>query len=184
MCREIFDSQGKSFAAGFLALTTGDKELDFNSLVDCYEQGPARLRAAIEGLSPSQIDATPIAGTWSIRQIICHLADAEILYADRMKRILAEEKPILTRAEPKEYLAALAVRARVIDDELLLIDSIRRHMACILRSIPVEKIERIGIHSTDGPLTLSAVLERATSHIPHHLQFIQRKKQLLLSENA
>ncbi|MBX9653555.1 hypothetical protein K2Y11_08040 [bacterium] len=61
---------------------------------------------------------------------------------------------MLLRAEPSDFLAALAAEPRSIDDELNLINSIRRHMTCILMSLSLEKSERIGIHSKDGPLTL------------------------------
>lgn len=101
-----------------------------------------------------------------------------------MKRILAEKRPMLIRAEQSDFLAALAVESRSMDGELNLIDSIRRHMACILTSLSLEKAERIGIHLTDVPLTLLAVLERATSPIPHHLQFIHQKKRPLLSGHS
>jgi len=141
------------------------------------------LRESLAGLTPSQIDAFPIPGTWSIRQIICHLADAEILFADRMKRIIAEDQPAMMRAEPIRYLTSLHVESRVIGDELELVASIRRHIARILAALSQEKFDRTGIHSTDGPMTLMTVLERATAHIPHHLQFVEAKKTRLLTES-
>jgi hypothetical protein len=45
---------------------------------------------------------------WSTLEVFCHLADSEALFADRMKRVLAEERPMLPFADPDRYAAALA----------------------------------------------------------------------------
>ena len=42
----------------------------------------------MEDIPEDHSDTLPITGTWSVRQVVCHLADAEIVYADRMKRVL------------------------------------------------------------------------------------------------
>jgi uncharacterized damage-inducible protein DinB len=150
-----------------------------DSLVDAYLAGPGLLRRAVEGLTPEQLDALPIPGNWSIRQVVCHVADAELLYADRIRRILAEDQPALVKADPDRYLAALSVSNRDFEDELALIEAIRRHIGQILAALPPQAFDRVGIHSTDGPLTLHAVLQRVTAHIPHHVAFINAKRQRL-----
>lgn len=148
-------------------------------LITDYLAGPALLRRAVEGLTPEQLDAFPVPGTWSIRQVVCHVADAELLYADRIRRILAEDKPALMRADPDQYLAALSVSNRDIQDELVLIEVIRRHIGRILAAQPPEAYDRVGIHSTDGSLSLGTVLERVIAHIPHHVKFINAKRERL-----
>ena len=59
-------------------------ESSVREVVDRYLAGPEAMSRALCGLSPEEIDAIPVAGRWSIRQVVCHLADAEILYADRI----------------------------------------------------------------------------------------------------
>ena len=155
--------------------------MDFADSIQRYLDGPAELRQAIDGLSPEELDSTPIAGTWSIRQVICHIADAEILYADRMKKILAENEPALAKADPAGYLANLGVATRVLTDELKLIEAVRTHIGRILSAISPEQWERRGIHSSDGPMTLWTVLERVTVHIPHHVAFINEKRRAIIA---
>ena len=53
------------------------------------------LREAVAGMSQEQLIARPIPGKWSTLEVICHLADFEIVYADRIKRVIAENEPIL-----------------------------------------------------------------------------------------
>lgn len=63
-------------------------------LIDGYLPGPQKLRDAIAGLTPDQIDAAPalVQRKWLTWQVICHLADFEPVYADRMKHVIAEDQ--------------------------------------------------------------------------------------------
>lgn len=153
--------------------------LTIESLLDNYLAGPQLLQDAVTGLNTDQLDAIPIAGKWSVRQVVCHLADFEIVYADRMKRVLAEDNPTLHGGDPDQFAAALAYHQRDVQEELALIQSVRLSVARILRTADIEAFQRTGVHSKDGPLTLETLLERITGHIPHHVAFIQEKRRLL-----
>jgi uncharacterized damage-inducible protein DinB len=150
-----------------------------SQLIDEYAAGPQKLRAAITGMTPEQIEAAPILGKWSTRQVICHLADFEPIYADRMKRAIAENEPTIFGGDPDAFAARLAYEQRDIEEELLMIESIRMHVARILRTLPPDAFQRIVNHSEDGPITLQTLLERITNHIPHHVQFIEEKRQAM-----
>lgn len=150
-----------------------------SQLIQRYLDGPSALRTSLAGLPPAALDALPIPGTWSIRQVVCHIADAEILYADRIKRVLAEDKPQLIKADPDGFIASGAIGARNIEDELQLIESIRIHIDKILKAASPAQFERTGIHSSDGPLSLRTIVERITDHIPHHIVFITAKREKL-----
>ncbi len=130
-------------------------------------------------MSAAELDAAPVAGKWSTRQVVCHIADFEPVYADRMKRVIAEDQPPLRGGDPDVFAAKLAYDERNIEDELLLIEAVRRHVAAILKTLPGEAFERTGLHSVDGPLSLETLLRRITGHIPHHIRFIEEKREML-----
>jgi hypothetical protein len=153
--------------------------MTLNELLAAYAAGPDLLSHAVAGMSPEQIDAAPVPGKWSTRQVICHLADFEPVYADRMKRVVAEDQPPLRSGDPDVFAARLAYEARNIKEELDLIRAVRAHMARILRTLPETAFERTGVHSTDGPRTLRKLLEQITNHIPHHVRTIEDKRRAL-----
>lgn len=148
-------------------------------LIDEYLAGPQQLRQAISGLTAEQLDATPVPGKWSTRQVVCHIADFEPVYADRMKRVIAEDEPTFFGGDPDVFAARLAYAQRDVEEELQLIEAVRRHVARILRTLPPADFERRGNHSVDGPITLATLLERITNHIPHHIRFIEEKRRAL-----
>ena len=150
-----------------------------SALVDAYLAGVGQLRDAVAGLSREQLLARPIAGKWSTLEVVCHLADFEPVFADRMKRIVALERPPLAAADENRYAAKLAYHDRDVNEELAIIEVTRKQMARILRPLPDSVLERVGIHSERGPRTLADILTGATNHIGHHLPFISEKRAAL-----
>ena len=147
--------------------------------IDDYLSGPALLRQAVAGMTREQLVARPVPGKWSTLEVICHLADFEIVYADRIKRIVAENEPTMFGGDPSMFATRLAYHQRNAEEELLLIAVLRQHVARILRTLKPEDFQRRGIHSESGSMTLQALVERITGHIPHHLQFIEEKRNAL-----
>ena len=150
-----------------------------NELIDNYLAGPRTLRQAVAGMTPEQVRARPVAGKWSALEVVCHLADFDPILADRMKRVIAEERPQLVGADEQRFAAALAYDNRDLDEELTIIERTRSQMARILRTLPAEALRRVGVHNERGPRTLEELLTTATNHIPHHVKFIAEKRRAL-----
>ncbi len=149
------------------------------TLIDQYLAGPDLLRSAVAGMTGQQLHARPIAGKWSTQEVVCHVAEYEPIYADRMKRVIALGEPELLKGDPALFAARLAYGERDVDEELALIELTRKQMARILRTLRADDFVRTGRHSRDGALTLKDLLERVTGHIPHHVQFIQEKRRAI-----
>jgi uncharacterized damage-inducible protein DinB len=153
-----------------------------NELIDEYLAGPQKLRDAVAGMTEDQLDAKPAPGKWSTRQVVCHITDCEIVYADRMKRVIVEDNPAMLNLDPDTFADGLAYDQRDVDEELQLIEITRRHLGRILKTLGPGQFQRTGQHSTDGPLTLENLLQRITNHIPHHIKFIEDKRAAMAGQ--
>jgi hypothetical protein len=153
--------------------------MKYGMLVEHYLLGPEILRRAVSGMSDEELNTTPIPGKWSTRQVVMHLADFDMIYADHMKRVITEDTPALVDGDAELFASRLEYDKRDVDDEIWMIKAIRRHMAPILRSIDADEFERIGMHSDGGPLTLGDLLQRITDHIPQHVRHIEEKRRAL-----
>ena len=151
-----------------------------SNLIDAYLAGPATLRKAVAGLTREQLVARPVPGKWSTLEVVAHLADFDPILADRMKRVIAEDKPSLVGADENRFVAALAYHDRDLEEELTIIETTRRQLARILRTLPDSVLQRTGTHTERGPLTLERMLTITTNHIPHHVQFIIDKRKALV----
>jgi uncharacterized damage-inducible protein DinB len=153
--------------------------MHYQSMIDEYLAGPELVQQAVRGMSEAQLDSKPIAGKWSTRQVVCHITDFEPVYADRMKRVIAENCPTFFGGDPDTFAAGLAYERRPVDIELELLVAVRRQMATILRQLKAADFQRTGIHSEAGSLSLETLLQRIVNHVPHHVQFIAEKRKAL-----
>jgi uncharacterized damage-inducible protein DinB len=151
-------------------------------MIDDYVAGSTTLRRAVAGMTREQLLARPVAGKWSTLEVVCHLADFDPSMADRMKRVLAEDKPSLLGADENRFVAALAYHDRDLEEELTIVDKTRSQLARILRKQPESALQRIGVHNERGPRTLAQLLTGAINHINHHVKFIQEKRAALGSK--
>lgn len=146
-------------------------------LIDVYEAGGATLRDAIEGLTDAQFDVRPPDGSWTIREIVLHLMDSDLIASVRMKRIIAMDEPPLLAFDESAFAARLGygrldvhLAARVFADN-------RALTATMLRALPDSAFERIGRHNERGPLTVATIVQDYCKHLDHHLAFLLRKRQ-------
>ncbi len=154
-------------------------ETSIASAIDGYLDGPVRLRRVVADLSPHQLQARPVAGKWSTLEVICHLVDSEQAWCHRMKRVIAEEKPLLIGYDESRFTASLYYHQHDLADELALLESMRRQMAAILRTLPETAWSRTGVHSERGLITLADMLQAEVEHIPHHITHIIDKRRAL-----
>jgi uncharacterized damage-inducible protein DinB len=150
-----------------------------NELIEQYLAGVDTLKKSVAGMTREQLAARPVAGKWSTLEVLCHLADFEPIFADRIKRVLALDNPTLLGADENRFAATLSYQDRDADEELAIIASTRGQMARILRKQPEPALQRVGQHNERGPLTLERLLTTIINHIPHHVKFITEKRQAL-----
>src|SRR5689334_12370724 len=145
-------------------------------LTDAYLAGVEAVQAAVAGMTRDQLAARPVPGKWSTLEVLCHLADFEPVFAERMRRVIALDRPLLLAADENDFAKHLAYEARDAAEEVAVIAATRRQMARILRALPESARERVGVHSLKGLQTLEQVITTATNHVTHHLKFVAEKK--------
>jgi uncharacterized damage-inducible protein DinB len=150
-----------------------------SQLIDEYVNGARTLRQAVAGMSREQVLARPVAGKWSTLEVVCHIADFEPVFADRIKRVLALDNPTLLGADEKRFAATLAYHDRDLEEELGIVELTRKQLARILKKQPAEALARTGTHNERGPLSVEKLLAGATNHINHHVKFIAEKRKAL-----
>src|SRR5260370_18323607 len=103
--------------------------------IDSYLESLPRLRRAVADLSPEQLRARPVPGKWSTLEVVCHLVDSEQAWCHRMKRVIAETRPLLIGYDEGRFATCLAYHDRDLEEELVLLEGMRRQMARVLRTI-------------------------------------------------
>jgi hypothetical protein len=148
-------------------------------LIDRYERGGERIRHAIAGLARADLLAFPVPGTWSIQQIVVHLLDSDLIAVHRMKRIIAEDVPLLIGYDETRFANELAYDDQPVDDVIRLFELNRRLFVPVLRRLPDAAFGRYGVHNARGRVTLGEMVADYVQHVDHHLRFVNEKRALL-----
>ena len=150
-----------------------------SQLIQAYLDGPAQLRRVVSDLSPQELKARPIPGRWSTLEVVCHLVDSEQAWCHRMKRVIGEEKPLVIGYDQTGFTATLAYDQHDLEEELMLLETMRRQMARILSALAPQVWSRQCVHSEVGLMTLEQMVKAEVDHIPHHIRHIAEKRQAL-----
>jgi GNAT superfamily N-acetyltransferase len=166
------------------AIQRDDPSLGPEQLLADYEAGPDLLRAAVAGMTPDELLARPVPGRWSTLEAVCHVGDAEQFFADRLKRTLAMDRPLLLGADPDHYPEAVRYHDRDLQEELTLVALTRRQLARVLKLVPSAAWQRTAVHNEGGLVTLRQLVLHATRHLTHHVRFIEAKRRALAAAAA
>ncbi|HEY0828495.1 MAG TPA: DinB family protein [Bacilli bacterium] len=151
--------------------------METEQLFNSYANGYNLVSQAISGLSEEEISYKPAPDSWSIHEIIIHLADSDIVGIHRMKKVLAETDPLLT-AYDQDLWANNTHYARLdYKQHLALFKLLRESFVSLLGHVTENDLLRTGIHSEAGKLTLKQLLENYIKHVSTHVQQIERVKQ-------
>jgi len=135
------------------------------------DETPARLKALLDSLGMNRAEAVPAPGKWSARQIICHLADCEIVFAFRLRQALSQDHHVIqpfdqdqwaTRYDPYDAPSALTVFTVVRDWNSRLI-------SCML---PVDRVKTL-THPERGEMNVQTVVETMAGHDLNHIAQIE-----------
>ena len=148
-------------------------------LIEKYAAGADVPARSIVGLERADLLAFPVPGTWSIQQIILHLMDSDLIGADRMKRVAAEEEPTLVGYNETAFANRLGYEHLSVRDAAEIFRLNRLMTAEILRRLPPAAFQRTGQHTERGKVTLEELLAGYVEHVDHHLKFIREKRKLL-----
>lgn len=147
--------------------------------IERYAKGGPELMAAIRGLTEKDLLAFPIPGTWSIQQIVVHLWESELAAVHRMRRIAAEDKPLLIAYDESALAARLGYEHADTSLICRMFADLRAFTAAWLRTLPPEAFARQGVHNQRGLVSLGEMVEMYVKHIDGHMVHLRKKRELL-----
>jgi uncharacterized damage-inducible protein DinB len=153
-----------------------DPDLTPADLISAYENGVEELRVTVAGMTVEQLRSRPVPGKWSTLEVVCHIADCEQFFADRLKRTVAMDRPLLLGADGFRYPEPLRYQDHDLDEELDLVTVTRRQTARTLRLVAPDAWRRTAVHSETGLVTLRQLLLHAINHLHHQLRFVAEKR--------
>lgn len=130
---------------------------------------PDRLRKLVKGLTERQLARRPAPGKWSIKEIVAHLADGEVVLGSRYRFAAAHDRPAIAGYDQDAFVEKLGVAnakaADLLDDFAL----VRAANVGLLMRLPEEAFSRVGIHSERGEESVAQMVAMYAGHDRIHL---------------
>ena len=144
---------------------------ELRELFERFGAGPRLVYAAIEGIGPSEINR-PGPGGWSVRDVIVHLSDTELVRAVRIRQMIAEDDPVFFSYDENHWKKRLHYLWRSPEAALSLFQQTRYSTGELLRQCDRQSWERTATHPERGVLRLADMLRIAVEHVDAHVEQI------------
>jgi hypothetical protein len=140
--------------------------------LDDIEQTPARLRAAVKGLSDKQLDTPYRQGGWTVRQVVHHVPDSHLNSYVRFKLALTEDEPTIRPYMEHLWAELPEAKTAPVELSLVLLESLHKRWMLMLRAITPADWKRTYQHPGMGVMSLEKTLASYSWHGRHHVAHV------------
>jgi len=160
--------QARDYTAAILSLV-GSREP-----IDVLRQTPDAVRSKVAGLSESQLSAPEASGKWSMRQVVRHLADSDLVWGYRLRMVLAHDRPTITGYDQDLWADRLRYDRADLEQALQELAVLRRSNLSLLAGASAADRQRVGVHAERGEESVDHMIRMYAGHDLLHLQQLDR----------
>jgi hypothetical protein len=151
-------------------------------LISQYKAGYDEVVESLDGFPAEKLTSHPLAGKRSACEIVQHLADSEMNSAIRLRRLLAEDRPVIHAYDQDDYARRLKYNERDIAPALESLRSSRATTAQLIAQMSADDWKREGWHPESGLYTAETWLKIYAAHAHNHAAQIRRLKALVAGQ--
>lgn len=153
-------------------------DTEFKSHLDAAEKSPKQIAATASGLSEQTLGYKPGPDKWCILEVLGHLADMEVMYAYRMRQMLADKKPVIAPIDQDDWAKNLHYTEESAAELVALYGLNRHHNLQLLRRLQPGDLDKSAYHpELQHNVTLAEYVEKMGTHGANHLRQIERLKR-------
>jgi uncharacterized damage-inducible protein DinB len=139
----------------------------FKAQIDELAAFPAALKAQLQGLSDAALRFQPSPDSWSIVEIVGHMADVDAIWPGRVRQMLSTDNPQLARVD-NSIVRQRDYQNKQLSFLLITLAERRAEFVELLRVLRPAQLERTGQHPTSGPITVADAVATLADHDHRH----------------
>jgi len=140
---------------------------------------PKKLKAAVEGLTPAQLDTPYREGGWTVRQVVHHFADSHSQALSRLRSALTEDFPALPGYKEKLWAELKDGATAPVEWSLGMLEGAHARWEMMLKSLDEAQWQRGITHAERGKMTIEQLTLLYAWHCRHHTAHITHlRKQM------
>jgi uncharacterized damage-inducible protein DinB len=149
------------------------KEVLYQSIM-MIEAAPITLKQRITNLSEEELELTYREGSWTIRQLVHHLADSHMNMWIRVKHTLTSENPTIQPYNQNSWADSVDYKTADLSDSLMIFEGVQNRFSNLLKHLAETDFQRTYIHPEyNKQYALSEVVQLYAWHGMHHVAQIE-----------
>jgi hypothetical protein len=142
------------------------------ALIDQIAETPAKLRQAVNGLSPEQLETPYRPEGWTVCQVVHHIADSHMNAFSRFKMALTEDKPTIKPYDEAQWANLADSQHAPIETSMVLVDALHTRWVLLLQSLKDADFDRAYNHPEMGLVNIDKGLSMYAWHGRNHVAHI------------
>ena len=139
----------------------------------------SNLESSVKDLTDDQRRRPEAPGKWSIAEVVQHLADSELVWANRLRTVVADKNPRIIGYDQDWWAERLRYRDADFEDAMERVRVLRKSNLTLIRSLSAEQMKRVGVHSERGEESIEHMVRLYAGHDLVHLKQIARIRDSL-----
>lgn len=131
-----------------------------------------RLRETVGSLNEEELSKTYRDGSWTVRQLVHHIADSQLNMYQRLKLALTDENPTVPAFDEEKW-AILPDTKLPVETSIKMLEGINERIVFLGRTLFEDQLDRSFMHQKNGKITVATKVAKLAWHEEHHLAHIQ-----------
>lgn len=131
-----------------------------------------RLRDTVDSLNDEELSRTYRDGSWTVHQLVHHIADSQLNMYQRLKIALTDENPTAPNFDQDKW-AVQPDTHLPIESSIKMLEGINERIVSLGSSLTEEQLHRVFTHQINGEITVATKVAKLAWHEEHHLAHIK-----------
>ena len=131
-----------------------------------------RLRETVDPLCDDELSRTYRDGSWTVRQLVHHIADSQLNMYQRLKLALTDENPTVPAFDEEKW-AILPDTKLPVESSIKMLEGINERIVSLGQSLTEDQLDRAFTHQTNGEITVATKVAKLAWHEEHHLAHLK-----------
>ena len=131
-----------------------------------------RLRETVDALNDEELSKTYRDGSWTVHQLVHHIADSQLNMYQRLKLALTDENPTVPDFDQDKWAVQPDTKLP-IESSIKMLEGINERIVSLGASLTVEQLDRAFTHQKNGRITVATKVAKLAWHEEHHLAHIK-----------
>ena len=132
---------------------------------------PTRLESLANLLGPERVEYSPAQGKWSAREIFCHLADCEVVFAFRLRQTLAEDHHVIQPFDQDKWARNYA--GHDAHAALAVFSAVRNWNLQLIHQAGPAALSKKNTHPERGEGSFGEIIETMAGHDLNHIKQVE-----------